>query len=330
MFLFRQPSTWHNRSCSGMPLLALLLLLAALLSAASSNGDVMRFQSLLHSGNHQGAYRAAEELTRLKPKDGYSWYVAYERLGHKFDQAPPSNALFRYLLAIALELQGGQSNERLFQALNEAVKCHQHPPPPPAYLRLKQLYDARGLLEEGGYILLSGADSHPHNGDIWFEICFLLLRMLSKSCLRTCQTAMRLVDATAMQDAAAGGLASSGAAGLPQEAIGIFALSDHQPHVGLTWLLRSLNAQSKPLPNGAPAAKPRIRTIFWALVARARLLAWNISVPHSEGFFSELKSFPAKEITDSIVAFHFLEAGGPSDMILWLMSLQASRFALVP
>jgi hypothetical protein len=248
-----------------------------------------------------------------------------------FSCASLPECLFRYLLAVALEAQGTQSFDRLFQALHQAIKCQQQPPPPPAYLRLKQMYEERGQLEQAGYILLSGAESHPSNHDIWVEICFLLLRLLSRSCLRVCQTAMRLFENASMQDnafvkrQAVGGLASAGAIGLAQEAIGIFALSDHQPHVGLFWLLRSLKAQTRPQ-RGLSAAKPRIRTIFWTLVARARLLAWEISIPHSAGFFSELKSYPAKDVTDSIVAFHFLEAGGPSDMILWLMTLHASRF----
>jgi hypothetical protein len=321
----------HRLSCAGPPLLVLLFLFASLQTEAFSSTGSANFESLLKSGNRQDAYDAAVKLTQLEPHHGYSWYTSLKVCCG----ACPLKCLCRYLLAIALEAQGQQSSDRLFQALNEAVKCHQHPPPPPAYLRLKQMYEEHGLLEQAGYILLSGAESHPSNLDIWVDICFLLLRMLSKSCLRVCQTVMRLFDINSIQGAApikqrvAGGLASAGAVGLAQEAIGIFALSDHQPHVGLFWLLRSLDAQSRPL-HRSSAVKPRTRTVFWALVARARLLAWDISIPLSDDFFSGLKSLPAKEVTDSIVAFHFLEAGGPPDMILWLMRLHASRFVLFP
>jgi hypothetical protein len=40
-------------------------------------------------------------------------------------------------------------------------------------------------------------------------------------------------------------------------------------------------------------------------------------------------SYPENEIIDSVVAFHFLEAGGPSEMIPWLMKLHLSRYALL-
>ena len=176
-------------------------------------------------------------------------------------------------------------------------------------------------MDEAGYMLLAGAEAHPDNFHIWMEMCYLLLRMLSRSCLRVCQTAMRLSNSNSIQNPAYGALTTSGG---PQEAIGIFAISDHQPDIGLFWLLRSTHAQLK-LNSGSSAGRPRLRTTFWALLARARLLAWDISIPQSDGFFSELMSFPPKEIAESIVAFHFLEAGGPPEMILSLMSLFASR-----
>jgi hypothetical protein len=61
-----------------LPLLALFLLLEALNVAALSTGDGssdhhIRFQTLMHSGDHQGAYQVAEQLVRLKPDDGFSW-----------------------------------------------------------------------------------------------------------------------------------------------------------------------------------------------------------------------------------------------------------------
>jgi hypothetical protein len=237
-----------------------------------------------------------------------------------FRTCASSNADFRYLLAVALEAQGNDA-ERMFQVLQQAVNCYQYPPPPPAHLRLKQMYEDRGQLEEAGYMLLAGAEAHPDNYQIWMEMCFLLLRMLSRSCLRVCQTAMRVSSPMAFQDRSHSGLMATGG---PQEAIGIFALSDHQPDIGLFWLMRSMHAQLK-LHRGLSPGKPRLRTTFWALVARARLLAWDISIPQSEDFFSKLTSFPAKEIYESIVAFHFLEAGGPSEMILWLMKLIATK-----
>jgi hypothetical protein len=241
--------------------------------------------------------------------------------------------LIRFLLAAALDAQG-QNSESLFQALHRAVDCNQRPPPPLAYLRLKQIYDDRGQMQEAGYMLLAGAEVHPGTYVLWEELCFLLLRMLSKSCLRVCQTAMRvsLYDSTQVSVAlikrqSSGGQLSSASIGRPQEAIGIFALSDHQSDIGLFWLLRSIHAQLK-RQHGSSAGRPRLRTIFWALVARARLLAWDTSIPKSDGFFSTLMSFPPAEIIESVVAFHFLEAGGPSDMILWLMRLHASRCAV--
>jgi hypothetical protein len=212
------------------------------------------------------------------------------------------------------------------------VNCDHNPPPPLAYLRLKQMYEDRGQSLEAGYALLAGIDSHPGVFNIWQETCDVIMQMVSKSCLRVCHTAMRLSSDSAVQDLtltkrpATGGLSSSAASGRPQEAIGIFALSDHQPDIGLFWLLRSMRAQMK-LQKGSSAARPRLRTTFWALVARSRLLAWDVSIPHSEGFFAELKSFPEKEIMESVVAFHFLEAGGPPEMITWLMRLHASRYA---
>lgn len=218
----------------------------------------------------------------------------------------------------------GKDSETQFRALNQAVSCEQYPPPPLAHLRLRQMYEDRGQMQQAGYVLMGGAEAYPDNYFIWMEFCFLLLRLLSKSCLRVCHTALRLSHTISTQNRVNGGLITSGG---PQEAIGIFALSDHQPDIGLFWLLRSMHAQLKPH-HGPSAVRPRLRTTFWALVARARLLAWDISIPQSDGFFSELKTFPSKEIIESIVAFHFLEAGGPSEMILWLMRLIASRFAL--
>jgi hypothetical protein len=299
--------------------LALLLLLVSLKTVAGrSTGHINKFESLMNSGDHKGAHHIAEELTRQMPNDGYSWCVA--RVNDSATKVPrtsaSSNALFRYLLAIALEVLGKDA-ERMFQVLQQAVNCHHYPPPPPAHLRLKQMYEDRGQMEEAGYMLLAGAEAHPDNYQIWMEMCFLLLRMLSRSCLRVCQTAMRLSSPMAAQDRAYSGLNSGG----PQEAIGIFALSDHQPDIGLFWLLRSMHAQLKL----HRALRPRLRTTFWALVARARLLAWDISIPQSDDFFSKLTSFPAKEIYESIVAFHFLEAGGPPEMVLWLMTLLATK-----
>jgi hypothetical protein len=226
------------------------------------------------------------------------------------------------MLAIALDAQGNQT-ESLFQALNQAIHCHAYPPPPTAHLRLKRMYQARGLLLDAGYSLLAGADAHPDSHSIWLELCQLLLQMLSKSCLRVCQTAMRLTDhrSTESRDQAV-----DDPTGRPQESIGIFALSDQQADIGLFWLLRSIHAQM----SGSTNARPRPRTLFWALVARSRLLAWDISIPHSQRFFSDLKSFPEKAVLESVVAFHFLEAGGPSEMIPWLMALHASRCAFSP
>jgi hypothetical protein len=34
----------------------------------------------MNSGDHQGAIQVAQQLTRLNPKDGISWYVAHEWL----------------------------------------------------------------------------------------------------------------------------------------------------------------------------------------------------------------------------------------------------------
>lgn len=55
-----------------------LLLLADFSSSSGSPLDVkLQFQSLMDSGNHKGAYKFAEELTKLRPDDGTSWYVAH-------------------------------------------------------------------------------------------------------------------------------------------------------------------------------------------------------------------------------------------------------------
>jgi hypothetical protein len=187
---------------------------------------------------------------------------------------------------------------------------------------------------EASYTLLAGIDSHPGIFALWLETCEAITQMMSRACLRVCHTAVRLSSDSSVQALthekrlASGGLGTSVAVGRPQEAIGIFALSDHQPDIGLFWLLRSMHAQLK-LQKGSSAVRLRLRTTFWALVARSRLLAWDVSIPHSESFFSELMSFPEKEIIDSVVAFHFLEAGGPSEMIPWLMKLHLSRYALL-
>jgi hypothetical protein len=59
--------------------LPLLLLLVSLKSVAGrSAGHSIRFQSLMNSGDHKGAHRIAEELTRQMPGDGYSWCAAHE------------------------------------------------------------------------------------------------------------------------------------------------------------------------------------------------------------------------------------------------------------
>ena len=56
-----------------------LLLLADFSSSSGSPLDVkLQFQSLMDSGNHKGAYKFAEELTKIRPDDGTSWYVAHE------------------------------------------------------------------------------------------------------------------------------------------------------------------------------------------------------------------------------------------------------------
>jgi hypothetical protein len=56
----------------------LVLLLLADFSSSSGSPDVkLQFQSLMDSGNHKGAYKFAEELTKLRPDDGTSWYVAH-------------------------------------------------------------------------------------------------------------------------------------------------------------------------------------------------------------------------------------------------------------
>ena len=64
------------------PSLVLILLLVSLnvavLSVAEYNDHLVQFQSLLHSGNHAGAIRVAEEMTRRMPNDGHSWYFAHE------------------------------------------------------------------------------------------------------------------------------------------------------------------------------------------------------------------------------------------------------------
>ncbi len=55
-----------------------LLLLADFSSISGSPLDVkLQFQSLMDSGDHKGAYKFAEELTKLRPDDGTSWYVAH-------------------------------------------------------------------------------------------------------------------------------------------------------------------------------------------------------------------------------------------------------------
>ena len=183
---------------------------------------------------------------------------------------------------------------------------------------------------EASYTLLAGIDSHPGIFALWLETCEAIMQMMSRACLRVCHTAVRLSSDSAVQALthekrlASGGLGTSVAVGRPQEAIGIFALSDHQPDIGLFWLLRSMHAQLN-LQKGSSSVRLRLRTTFWAIVARSRLLAWDVSIPHSESFFSELMSLPEKEILDSVVAFHFLEAGGPSEMIPWLMKLHLSR-----
>jgi hypothetical protein len=67
-------------SCGSLsPLFLLLFLLAVLPAAALSRVSFMRFESLLNSGDHEGAHHAAEELTVLKPHDGYSWYFCANR-----------------------------------------------------------------------------------------------------------------------------------------------------------------------------------------------------------------------------------------------------------
>ena len=64
------------------PSLVLILLLVSLnvavLSVAEYNDHLVQFQSLLHSGDHEGAIRVAEEMTRRMPNDGRSWYFAHE------------------------------------------------------------------------------------------------------------------------------------------------------------------------------------------------------------------------------------------------------------
>ena len=68
-------------SFNGLPLVnvLLVLLLLADFSSSSSPFDVkLQFQSLMDSGNHKDAYKFAEELTKLRPDDGTSWYVAHE------------------------------------------------------------------------------------------------------------------------------------------------------------------------------------------------------------------------------------------------------------
>ncbi len=64
------------------PSLVLILLVvflnAAVLSDAEFTDHLVQFQSLLHSGNHEGAIRVAEEMTRRMPNDGHSWYFAHE------------------------------------------------------------------------------------------------------------------------------------------------------------------------------------------------------------------------------------------------------------
>jgi hypothetical protein len=68
-------------SFNGLPLVnvLLVLLLLADFSSSSSPLDVkLQFQSLMDSGNHKGAYKFAQELTKLRPDDGTSWYVARE------------------------------------------------------------------------------------------------------------------------------------------------------------------------------------------------------------------------------------------------------------
>ena len=132
------------------------------------------------------------------------------------------------------------------------MNCEQYPPPPLAHLRLRQMYEDRGQIEKAGYVLMGGAEAYPDNYFIWMEFCFLLLRLLSKSCLRVCHTALRLSHTISTQNRVNGGLITSGG---PQEAIGIFALSDHQPDIGLFWLLRSMHAQLKPH-HGPSAVRP--------------------------------------------------------------------------
>ncbi len=68
-------------SFTGLPLVKMLLVLLLLADFSSSGSPLdvkLQFQSLMDSGNHKGAYKFAEELTKLRPDDGTSWYVAHE------------------------------------------------------------------------------------------------------------------------------------------------------------------------------------------------------------------------------------------------------------
>ena len=68
---------WLCRCFSGP--LQLLLLFCSQMAALSSDGSSdlqVQFRSLMHSGDHLGAIQVAQQLTRLSPTDGNSWYAA--------------------------------------------------------------------------------------------------------------------------------------------------------------------------------------------------------------------------------------------------------------
>ena len=73
----------ERRWCRSFSGLLILLLFSLQVEAHTSDGSTelqMQFRLRMNSGDHQGAIQVAQQLTRLNPKDGISWYVAHEWL----------------------------------------------------------------------------------------------------------------------------------------------------------------------------------------------------------------------------------------------------------